>query len=485
MTTTASTISPEVPTDLWIGGVASAAADGRRFAVNNPANEELVCYVADASPEDGQRALDVAVSVQDSWAATAPRMRATVLRNAYGLLLERAEHFAQLMTLELGRAIGESRKEVAYGAEFFQWFAEEAVRINGRTTVAPGDGGTPLTVTKHPVGPTLAITPWNFPLAMGTRKIGPALAAGCTVIVKPAAETPLTMLLLAKTLSEAGVPDGVVSVLPTSNAGALTERLMSDDRLRKVTFTGSTQVGRHLLRSAAQSILRSSMELGGNAPFVVFDDADIDAAVEGAIIAKMRNGGQACTAANRFLVHEKVADSFTDAFSARVKALRVGLPGDSETDIGPLVNNRRVEEISALVEDAISSGARLRARSEIPSGKGFYYPPTILDHVPANATILREEIFGPVAVIRTFAAESEAIREANNTEYGLAAYVYTRDLARARRVAAALRVGMIGLNRGMVSDPAAPFGGVKASGLGREGGTEGIEEYLDVKYVAG
>ena len=472
-----------VPTDMWLGGVQTPSASGARFAVLDPATGEELNTVADATAADGITALDQAAAAQSEWAATPPRVRAEILRRAFDLLHARADEFSLLMTLEMGKSLAESRGEVNYGGEFLRWFSEEAVRIGGRFTSAPAGNGAIL-VTKSPVGPVLAITPWNFPLAMGTRKIGPALAAGCTVIVKPAEDTPLTMLLLGQVFADAGLPRGVLSILPTSDAGAVTGPLMKDPRLRKVTFTGSTEVGKLLVRGAADRLLRTSMELGGNAPFIVFDDADIDAAVDGAMLAKMRNGGEACTAANRLYVANSVREEFTAKLTARIEALTVG-PGDQDgTDIGPLVNDKQRRSVAALVDDAVAKGARVRTGGTTLEGSGFFYAPTVLDQIPDDAQLLRAEIFGPVAAIVGFDTEDEAIAAANDTEYGLVAYFFTENLDRTLRVSAALDTGMVGVNRGAISDAAAPFGGVKESGFGREGGSEGIEEYLETKYIA-
>lgn len=472
-----------IPADLWIGGKQTPASSGARFAVIDPASGEQLATVADATSADALDALSAAASAQRSWAATSPRTRGDILRRAFDLVHARAEDFALLMTLEMGKSLQESRGEVTYGAEFLRWFGEEAVRIGGRFTQAPSGNGRIL-VTKAPVGPVLAVTPWNFPLAMGTRKIAPALAAGCTVIVKPAEDTPLTMLLLGQVFVDAGLPSGVLSILPTSDAVSVSNPLMQDDRLRKVTFTGSTRVGKMLVRSAADRLLRTSMELGGNAPFIVFDDADIDAAVDGAMLAKMRNGGEACTAANRLYVHNSVREEFTSKLTSRVEELVTG-PGSADgTDIGPLINARQLATVSALVDDAVAKGARLRTGGASPEGRGFFYTPTVLDEVPPHANLVRDEIFGPVAAIIGFDTEEEAVLAANDTEYGLVGYFYTRDLDRAMRVSAALDTGMVGVNRGAISDAAAPFGGMKESGFGREGGSEGLEEYLETKYIA-
>ncbi|MBF6214843.1 NAD-dependent succinate-semialdehyde dehydrogenase [Nocardia puris] len=472
-----------VPTQLWIGGPVEADG-GATFSVRNPADGEVLVHVADAAPGDAVRALDAAVAVQEQWAATPARERGEILRTVYERITARAEEFALLMTLEMGKALPESRNEVRYGAEFFRWFSEEAVRVHGRYLHAPSGTGR-IMVHKQPVGPCLAITPWNFPLAMGTRKIGPALAAGCTMIVKPASETPLTMLLLAKLCSEAGLPDGVLSVITTKRSSAVTAPLLTDPRLRKLTFTGSTEVGRKLVEQSAHGLLRTSMELGGNAPFVVFDDADVDAAVQGAMLAKLRNGGEACTAANRFHVQNGVREEFTAKLAeAMADSVVLGPGADPSTTLGPLINEDQLTTVSELVDDAVAAGAQVRLGGKAPGGPGWFYPATLLTDVPPQARILREEVFGPVAPIVGFDTEEQGLAAANDTEFGLVAYVYTRDLDRALRVAEGLETGMVGVNRGVISDPAAPFGGVKASGFGREGGIEGIEEYLSTKYIA-
>jgi succinate-semialdehyde dehydrogenase/glutarate-semialdehyde dehydrogenase len=439
--------------------------------------------VADGSINDAVDALDAAVAAQASWAKTPPRERGEILRTAFGLITDRADQFAHLMSLEMGKTVAEARGEVGYGVEFFRWYAEEAVRIHGRWMQAPAGGSRLLTI-KKPVGPCLFITPWNFPLAMGTRKIGPAVAAGCTMVVKPASQTPLTMLALAGVLAEAGLPDGVLNVVTTSHTGEFSEALQADDRLRKVSFTGSTGVGKVLVRQSADQLQRLSMELGGNAPFIVFEDADVDAAVDGAMIAKMRNMGEACTAANRFLVHRSVAQEFAEKLGARMGGLTLGRGQDDGVDVGPLIDEKAVESVTQLVTDAIHDGATVVTGGQAPDGPGYFYPPTVLLDVPLGSEINVQEIFGPVAPISTFESEEEAIRQANDTEYGLASYVYTRDLARTIRVAESLEFGMIGINSGLISNPAAPFGGVKSSGFGREGGFEGIEEYLETTYVA-
>jgi succinate-semialdehyde dehydrogenase/glutarate-semialdehyde dehydrogenase len=470
-----------VPTGLWIGGQERPASS--TFDVLNPATDEILVSIGNATAADALAAMDAACGVQASWAATPARERGEILRSVFEMIIERAEDFATLMTLEMGKVVAESMGEVKYGAEFFRWFAEEAVRIGGRYTPSPAGTGR-IVVTKQPVGPCYAITPWNFPLAMGTRKIGPALAAGCTMIVKPAQETPLTMLLLAKLMTEAGLPSGVLSVLATNKPREVTTALIDDGRLRKLTFTGSTGVGKALVKQSADKLLRTSMELGGNAPFVVFDDADVDAAVDGAMLAKMRNGGEACTAANRLYVATPLIEEFTDKFVKRMGELNLGNGLDPSAKLGPLINPNQLETVQELVDDAVEKGAKVAVGGQAPGGPGNFYPATVLVDVPANARILKEEVFGPVAPIVGFDTEEQGIAAANDTEYGLAAYIWTESLDRALRVAEALEAGMVGVNRGVISDPAAPFGGVKESGFGREGGYEGIEEYLDIKYIA-
>jgi len=469
-----------VPKGLFIGGEWLETSGGVK--VENPATGEVLAEVADAAPEQGIQALDAAVAVAESWAATDPRERGEILRKAFELLHQRADDFALLMTLEMGKPLAEARGEVTYGAEFFRWFSEESVRIAGRYSMAPS-GGTRLLTMKQPVGPVYAITPWNFPLAMGTRKIGPAIAAGCPVVIKPAAQTPLTTLALAAVLVEAGVPDGVINVITTSSSGKVSEPIIRDPRLRKLTFTGSTEVGRRLIGQSAEQVLRVSMELGGNAPFLVFADADLDRAVDGAMLAKMRNIGEACTAANRFLVHSSVADEFGRRFAEKMSALTVGPGIDDGVQVGPLVDRAAVQKVSELVGDAVDAGGSVLTGGEKLGDRGYFYAPTVLADVPTSAKMFREEIFGPVAPITTFDTDDDGIALANDTEFGLVAYAFTRDLTRAIRVAERLQTGMVGINQGIVSNPAAPFGGVKASGVGREGGAEGIEEYLETKYV--
>ena len=470
------------PTGLYVAGGWRPSADGSTIEVEDPATGQVLTSVADATVADGAAALDAAVAAQPEWAATPPRERAELLRSAFELVTERADELALLMTLEMGKPLDQSRGEVAYGAEFFRWFSEETVRIAGRWSTSP-DGRTRLMTMKQPVGPTLMITPWNFPLAMGTRKIGPAIAAGCTMIVKPAGQTPLTMLALAALLEEVGVPAGVVNVLATSRTSEVMGPLIADPRLRKLTFTGSTPVGRSLVKQSADQLLRVSMELGGNAPFLVFADADLDAAVEGAMTAKMRNMGEACTAANRFLVHESVADEFAARFAERMAAQVVGRGTEDGVTVGPLIDDKQRSKVVELVEDALGRGASVVTGGSPTGDAGYFYAPTVLTDVPADADLSREEIFGPVAPITTFSDEEKAVQLANDTEYGLVAYAYTTDLGRTIRVSEGLEFGMVGINQGIVSNPAAPFGGVKQSGYGREGGPEGIEEYLSVKYV--
>ena len=469
--------------NLYIDGSWRGSEGGERFDVLDPADGSVLADVADGSVHDAVDALDAAVAAQADWARTPPRERAEILRRAFELITERADDFAALISLEMGKTLAEAKGEVTYGAEFFRWFSEEAVRISGRWMQAPAGGSRLLTI-KKPVGPCLFITPWNFPLAMGTRKIGPAVAAGCTMVVKPAELTPLTMLALAGVMAEAGLPAGVLNVVTTTGSQDLSSTLMADDRLRKVSFTGSTPVGKVLVRQSADELQRVSMELGGNAPFLVFEDADVDAAVAGAMVAKMRNMGEACTAANRFLVHASVAEEFAAKLGERMGALTVGRGQDEGVDVGPLINPEAVTAVGELVTDAVHDGATLVTGGTAPDGPGWFYAPTVLLGVPAEAQINQVEIFGPVAPITTFATEQEAIERANATEYGLSSYVFTRDLARTIRLAESLDFGMVGVNTGLISNPAAPFGGVKASGFGREGGFEGIEEYLDTTYVA-
>jgi succinate-semialdehyde dehydrogenase/glutarate-semialdehyde dehydrogenase len=472
-----------VPKGLLIGGRWGEASSGRTLTVDDPSTGQPLCEVADATTEDGLAALAAAADAQAGWAAHPPRERGEILRRAYEALVRRADDLAVLMTLEMGKAVAESRAEVLYAADFLRWFGEEAVRIDGRWTVAPSGSGRVL-VMHQPVGPCVMVTPWNFPMAMGTRKVGPAIAAGCTMVVKPARQTPLSMLELARILEEAGLPEGVLNVVTTSRSGDVVGALLGDPRARKLSFTGSTEVGRELAAQAAGNLLRTSMELGGNAPFLVFEDANLDAAVEGAMVAKLRNVGEACTAANRFHVAESVAGEFAERLAARFGELRIGRGTDPQTQVGPLIDEAGRRKVVELVEDAVRRGARILVGGRALDGPGYFYEPTVLVDVPRDARLLREEIFGPVAPITTFATEAEAIAAANDTEFGLVAFAYTRDVGRSLRVVEALQTGMVGLNQGMVSNAAAPFGGVKHSGFGREGGHEGIREYVDVKYVA-
>jgi succinate-semialdehyde dehydrogenase / glutarate-semialdehyde dehydrogenase len=472
----------QVPKQLYIAGEWRDGAKGT-ITVEDPSTEEPLCDVADASVDDARAALDAAVDAGPEFAAMAPRERGEILRRAFETITARKDELALLMTLEMGKTIKESLAEIAYAAEFFRWFSEEAVRIDGRYAVAANGAGRVLTM-KQPVGPCLMITPWNFPLAMGTRKVGPAIAAGCTMVVKPAQQTPLSMLMLAKILEEAGLPGGVLNLFTASSSSETTGPLISDQRLRKMSFTGSTEVGRKLMAQASDTLLRLSMELGGNAPFIVFEDADIDAAVAGAMVAKMRNMGEACTSANRFHVAGAVADQFAAKLAEKMGALTLGRGVEDSTDVGPLIDDTQRGKVADLVQDAIGRGATAVVGGHKRDGAGYFYEPTVLTDIPDDAELLQEEIFGPVAPVKGFTDEDEAIAAANNTEYGLVAYVYTSDLRRALRVCERLETGMIGLNQGMVSNAQAPFGGVKQSGFGREGGYEGIEEYLETKYVA-
>ncbi|QNG39210.1 NAD-dependent succinate-semialdehyde dehydrogenase [Geodermatophilaceae bacterium NBWT11] len=476
-------MSSPVPTGVFIGGSWRDASSGATFDVLDPADETVLATVADGTTDDVTAAVDAAHAALPGFAATPPRQRGEMLRRAFEAMTARADEFALLMTRENGKATADAKAELTYAAEFFRWFAEEAVRIDGDYRVAPA-GGTRTIVTRQPVGVCLLVTPWNFPAAMLTRKLGPAIAAGCTVVVKPAEDTPLTALLLAQVLAEAGVPDGVVNIVPTLNAKDVVATAMADPRLRKISFTGSTEVGKILLKQAADQVLVSSMELGGNAPFVVCDDADLDAAVDGAMLAKMRNGGEACTAANRFYVQSSVADAFAEKLAARMGAVQVGRGDDEGVGLGPLVNEETVAKVDRIVQATVEAGARVVTGGTRPSGPGFFYPPTVLVDVPAGSAAVVEETFGPVAPIATFSDDAEVLELANSTPFGLVAYVFTQDLARGLRLSEALEFGMVGVNRGVVSDPAAPFGGVKQSGLGREGAHEGLAEYLSTKYVS-
>jgi succinate-semialdehyde dehydrogenase / glutarate-semialdehyde dehydrogenase len=478
-----SAVVEAAPRELFIGGEWREASGGETLPVEDPSTGETLVEVADATPDDAKAALDAAAGVQAEWATHPPRDRGEILRRAFEAIIARTDDLALLMTLEMGKPLAESKAEIVYAAEFLRWFSEEAVRIEGRFATAPNGQGRLITM-KQPVGPCYAITPWNFPMAMGTRKIGPAVAAGCTMIVKPAQQTPLSMLALAQIFQEAGLPDGVLNVVTASASGDVSKPIINDPRLRKLTFTGSTEVGRTLVEQSAPGLLRTSMELGGNAPFLVFSDADVDAAVEGAVIAKMRNIGEACTAANRFHVAGSVADEFTEKLAARLGEMRVGRGTEEDVKVGPLIDDKQRSKVAELVEDARSRGASVVVGGRELHGAGYFYAPTVLGGVTSGARLLDEEIFGPVAPVVGFDDEDEAIAAANDTEFGLVSYVYTRDIKRAFRVVERLETGMVGLNQGMVSNAAAPFGGVKASGFGREGGPEGIQEYLEIKYVA-
>jgi len=479
---TEATLLESVPDGLFIGGEWHSAASGATLNVYDPATGEVIKTIADAGVEDGAAAMDAAADAAPAWAKTPPRERADILRRAFDLVRERQDQVALLMTLEMGKPLAESKAEVTYGGEFLRWFSEEAVRIFGRYGTNP-EGTGRMIVSQHPVGPCFLITPWNFPLAMATRKTAPALAAGCTVVIKPPELTPLTTLYFVKLLAEAGLPPGVVNVITTSTSGKVSGPIIADPRLRKLSFTGSTEVGRKLLQQAAEGILRTSMELGGNAPFLIFDDADLGAAVDGAMLAKFRNIGQACTAANRFIVHEAIANEFAARATERVQAFKVGRGTEDGVQIGPLINADAVDKAHALVLDATNRGAKVLTGGHAIDGPGTFYEPTVVTGVRPGSDILREEIFGPVLSIVTFGDEDEAVRIANNTEYGLVGYAYTKDLARGQRLIESLETGMLGLNVGVVSNAAAPFGGVKQSGIGREGGFEGIHEYLSTKYT--
>lgn len=478
------TLSSNVPNGNLIAGTWVGAQSGKTFPVLNPATDAVLCDVPDCGVEDGVAAVAAAYNAGEAWAATAPRVRAEVLRKSYELMIERREEIALLITQEMGKALPDARAEVNYAAEFFRWFSEEAVRIGGEVRRAPA-GDKWIMTNRIPVGVCFFITPWNFPAAMATRKIGPAVAAGCTVVVKPAAETPLTTLYVAKIMEEAGLPAGVVNVITTHSSSVVSAAIMEDPRVQKISFTGSTFVGKKLLKQAADRVLRTSMELGGNDPFIVCEDADVAAAVDGAMLAKMRNGGQACTAANRFYVHDKIYDEFAAAMSARMAALVVGPGYDEGVQVGPVVSHKQKDEVAGLVAGALLAGAkRVVGDPEAMPAQGSFYPPTVLTEVPADSEIARTEIFGPVAPLIRVSSDEEALRLANDSEVGLIGYIYTRDLAKGLRLSAKLQTGMVGLNRGLVSDPAAPFGGVKESGLGREGGFEGIDEFLETQYVA-
>src|SRR2546423_2700806 len=469
---------------LFIGGEWRDASERGTLPVEDPSTGETLVEIADGQPEDAEAALAAASDAQDEWAATAPRERGEVLRGAYERLVERADDLALLMTLEMGKPVAESKAEILYAADFLHWFSGEATRIEGRYAVAEKAPGQRVLVMRQPVGPCVLITPWNFPMAMGTRKLGPAIAAGCTSVIKPAKQTPLSMLALAQVLEEAGLPGGVLNVLTAKSSGAVMEPLIKDPRTRKLSFTGSTEVGRTVLQQASDQLLRVSMELGGNAPFLIFEDADLAAAAEGALIAKMRNAGEACTAANRFHVADGVAEAFAEKLAAKMGEMKVGRGTDPDVKVGPLIDDDQRGKVDELVQDAAGKGAKVLVGGSRLDGAGYFYEPTVLSDVGEDARMLKEEIFGPVAPVRGFGSEDEAIAAANDTEYGLVAYVYTSDLKRAFRVIERLQTGMVGLNQGMVSNASAPFGGVKQSGFGREGGREGIAEYLETKYVA-
>ena len=477
------TVIDSVKKQLFIGGEWRDAKEGGTLAVEDPATGESLCEVADAQPEDSLAALDAAVEAQADWAKHPPRQRGEILRSAFEIITERKEELALLMTLEMGKPIADSQAEITYASEFFRWYSEQAVRINGTYSISP-DGNQRIMTMKQPVGPCLMITPWNFPMAMGTRKIGPAVAAGCTMVMKPAKATPLSMLALAEILEEAGLPAGVLNVVTASSSSDVIPPIISDPRLRKLTFTGSTPVGRQLMEQASENLLRVSMELGGNAPFLIFEDADVDDAVTGAMVAKMRNMGEACTAANRFHVADSIADEFAEKLAEKMNQLKIARGTEEGAEVGPLIDEDQLGKVEELVNDALDKGAKAFVGAQKLDGQGYFYQPTVLSDVPKEADLRYEEIFGPVAPVFSFDSEEEAIAAANDTEYGLVAYVYTSNLSRALRVIEGLEVGMVGLNQGMVSNAAAPFGGVKQSGFGREGGYEGIEEYLETKYIA-
>ena len=472
-----------IPTQLYIGGNWVDGAEGDTIAVEDPATQETLVEVASGNKDDAFKALDAAVAAQKEWAATPPMERGEILRRAYEAMKERADDLALLMTLEMGKPVEESKAEITYAADFFWYYAAEASRIEGHYGVSYNGKGRVL-VMQQPVGPTILITPWNFPMAMGTRKIGPAIAAGCTMVWKPAKQTPLCALALTQILEEAGLPKGVLNLVLAKSSGETMEPLIKDGRARKLSVTGSTEVGRTLIEQAADQVLKVSMELGGNAPFLIFEDADLDAAVEGALLAKMRNIGEACTSANRFHVAGGIADEFAQKLAEKMGALKLGRGTEEGVKVGPLIDESQQQKVKELVDDAVSKGAETVVGGNIPDGRGYFYEPTVLKNISDDARVLTEEIFGPVAPIKDFSSEEEAIAAANDTEYGLVAYVFTRDIKRALRVCEGLETGMVGLNQGMVSNVGAPFGGVKQSGLGREGGKWGIEEFLETKYVA-
>lgn len=470
-------------TNLFIDGNWVPSQSAQRFDVINPATEDVIASVASANIFDADLALNAASTAMQEWAARSPRDRSEVLRKAWELMTARLPEFARLITIENGKANADAMGEATYAAEFFRWFAEEAVRVDGLMTHAPASGAR-IIVQHKPAGIAVLVTPWNYPAAMGTRKIAPALAAGCAVIIKPASETPLTMLALMPLLEEAGVPKGVVNVLPSRNTGVLVDHMLHDPRVRVVSFTGSTEVGRKLLHSAADQVLKPAMELGGNAPAIVFEDANLDVAVEGVMLAKMRNLGEACTAANRIYVHSSIAPAFTEKFTSAMAELKIGNGLEAGIDVGPLVNSDTRNKVDAFVQDAVAKGAKVELGGVLPTGKGFFYPPTVLSGVPETADCVGDEIFGPVAALQVFNDQEDVIRRANDTEYGLVAYVFSEDMKRALQVCERLDYGMVGLNRGLVSDPAAPFGGTKQSGLGREGGHEGMHEFMETQYIS-
>ncbi|HZB84242.1 MAG TPA: NAD-dependent succinate-semialdehyde dehydrogenase [Rubrobacteraceae bacterium] len=482
-TTEEQRVIDNVNKQLFIGGEWRDATEGGTLAVEDPSTGESLCEVADAQPDDALAALEAASEAQADWAKYPPRQRGEILRSAFEMIMDRMDDLALLMTLEMGKPLADSQAEITYASEFFRWYSEQAVRINGSYSVSP-DGNQRIVTMKQPVGPCLMITPWNFPMAMGTRKIGPAIAAGCTMVMKPAKQTPLSMLALAQILEEAGLPAGVLNVVVSSSSSDVIPHIISDPRLRKLTFTGSTPIGRQLMEQASERLLRMSMELGGNAPFLIFEDADLEDAVAGAMVAKMRNIGEACTAANRFHVAGSVADEFAEKLAEQMSQMKVARGTEEGAEVGPLIDEDQRSKVSELVDDALDKGAKALVGAEKIDGHGYFYRPTVLNDVPKEADLRYEEIFGPVAPVFSFDSEEEAVAAANDTEYGLVAYVYTSDLSRALRVIEGLEVGMVGLNQGMVSNAAAPFGGVKQSGFGREGGYEGIEEYLETKYVA-
>ena len=472
-----------IPKQLYIAGEWRDGGEGKTLSVEDPATGESLCEVADATPDDAKAALAAAHEMRDEWAATPPKERGEILRRAYEALMARADDLALLMTLEMGKPVDDSRSEIVYAADFFWWYAGEAARIEGHYGTAYNGKGRVI-VFKQPVGPSILITPWNFPMAMGTRKIGPAIAAGCTMVWKPAKQTPLSALALVEILEEAGLPKGVLNLVTSSSSGSVMEPLIRDERARKLSFTGSTEVGRMLMEQAADQILKVSMELGGNAPFLIFEDADLDAAVEGAMLAKMRNIGEACTAANRFHVAEPLAEEFAKRMGERMGELKIGRGTEDGVKVGPLIDGNQRDKVAELVEDAVGKGATAIVGGQKREGAGYFFEPTVLGDVPPEARLLDEEIFGPVAPITSFGSEEDAVAAANKTEYGLVAYVFTRDFKRAIRVIEGLHTGMVGLNQGMVSNVGAPFGGVKQSGVGREGGKWGLEEFLETKYVA-